>query len=70
MRVLALTSHLLSFFDQTRRGLQAAPSHLFNNILERRIRDAAVSSLALAFRIAAVFEVPLEEVFQYEPEVS
>ena len=25
-------------------------------------------SLELAFRIAAVFEVPLEEVFQYEPE--
>ena len=24
-------------------------------------------SLELAFRIAAVFEVPLEEVFQYEP---
>lgn len=27
-------------------------------------------SLELAFRIAAVFEVPLEEVFQYEPEMS
>lgn len=27
-------------------------------------------SLELAFRIAAVFEVPLEEVFQYEPETS
>lgn len=27
-------------------------------------------SLELAFRIAEVFEVPLEEVFQYEPEMS
>ncbi len=27
-------------------------------------------SLELAFRLAAVFEVPLEEVFQYEPEAS
>ncbi len=27
-------------------------------------------SLELAFRIAAVFEVPLEAVFQYEPETS
>ena len=25
-------------------------------------------SLEVAFRIAAVFDVPLEEVFQYEPE--
>lgn len=27
-------------------------------------------SLELAFRIAAVFEVPLEDVFRYEPESS
>lgn len=27
-------------------------------------------SLEVAFRIAAVFEVPIEEVFQYEPENS
>jgi putative transcriptional regulator len=27
-------------------------------------------SLELAFRIAALFEVPLEEVFQYEPDAS
>ncbi len=27
-------------------------------------------SLELAFRLAAVFDVPLEEVFQYEPEAS
>ena len=27
-------------------------------------------SLELAFRLAAVFEVPLEEVFHYEPEAS
>ena len=27
-------------------------------------------SLELAFRIAAVFEVPLEEVFQYDPDAA
>ena len=27
-------------------------------------------SLELAFRLAAVFDVPLEEVFQYGPEAS